>query len=45
MASEIITSIPQKYELALKSGDLLFFPSTVTKHTESDIDVRPKARA
>lgn len=42
MTSEIITSLPQKYEAALKSGDLLFFPSTVAKCTESDIDVRQR---
>ncbi len=43
MTSEIIASLPQKYEVALKSGDLLFFPSTIAKCTETDVDVRPEA--
>ncbi|KAF8623098.1 hypothetical protein AX15_006509 [Amanita polypyramis BW_CC] len=38
MASEIIAGLPQKYEAAVKSGDLLFFPSTIEKHTEYDVD-------
>ncbi|KAK2464214.1 hypothetical protein APHAL10511_003671 [Amanita phalloides] len=38
MASEIIASLPQKYEAALRSSDLLFFPSSVTNHTEYDVD-------
>jgi len=38
MTSEIIASLPQKYEVALKSGDLLFFPSTIAKCTEFDVD-------
>ena len=41
MASEIIANLPQKYEVALKSGDLLYFPSTVTKYTETGVNVRP----
>ncbi|TDL26199.1 hypothetical protein BD410DRAFT_813168 [Rickenella mellea] len=30
--------LPRSYETALSSGDLLFFPSTVHKHVESDIE-------
>jgi hypothetical protein len=41
MASEIIANLPQKYEVALESGDLLYFPSTATKYTETGVNVRP----
>ena len=37
---QIISNIPQSYEDALKAGDLFFFPSTVIKLVDSDIEVR-----
>ena len=41
--SDIILKVPERFDNALKSGDLLFFPSTVTKHIDSDIEVTPDA--
>jgi hypothetical protein len=38
--NDIIAKVPGQYEDALKSGDLLHFPSTIVKHIELDIDVR-----
>lgn len=38
--SDIIKKLPEAYESALKSGDLFYFPSTIEKHNELDIDVR-----
>lgn len=35
---QIISNIPQSYEAALKAGDLFFFPSTVIKLVDSDIE-------
>lgn len=37
---EIITKLGSQFEKARESGDLLFFPSTVHKHTDAGIDVR-----
>ncbi|CAA7261732.1 unnamed protein product [Cyclocybe aegerita] len=34
----IVTKIPERFDGALKSGDLLFFPSTVAKHVDSDVE-------
>jgi len=36
--SDIILKVPERFDNALKSGDLLFFPSTITKHVDSDIE-------
>ncbi|KAJ2918606.1 hypothetical protein MD484_g1815, partial [Candolleomyces efflorescens] len=36
--SDIIKKVPGAYESALKSGDLFYFPSTIEKHNELDID-------
>ncbi|KAF8635245.1 hypothetical protein AX17_004018 [Amanita inopinata Kibby_2008] len=38
MASEIIASLPKKYQVALQSGDLHFYPSTIATHTELDTE-------
>jgi hypothetical protein len=37
---DIISHIPHVFDKALSEGDLLFFPSTVYKHEESNIEVR-----
>ena len=37
---EIITKLDSQFEKARRSGDLLFFPSTVHKYTDAGIDVR-----
>ncbi len=37
--SDIINKIPERFDNAVKTGDLLFFPSTTTKHIESNIEV------
>lgn len=36
---EIISKLPEAFDKALEQGDLLFFPSTVHKHTESNVEV------
>lgn len=36
---DIINKLPESFEKALKSGDLLYFPSTKLTHKELDIDV------
>lgn len=38
LPSDILKKIPETYENALKSGDLLYFPSTIDKHNELGID-------
>ena len=38
--SDIVNKIPERFDRALKAGDLLFFPSTTTKHIESNIEVK-----
>lgn len=38
MASEIVANLPHKFDAALQSGDLLFFPSTVSKHPEFGVE-------
>lgn len=38
--SEIISRLPGSFANAVKSGDLLYFPSTVSKHIDSEIEVR-----
>ena len=38
--SDIVNKIPERFDSALKAGDLLFFPSTTTKHIESNIEVK-----
>jgi ATP adenylyltransferase len=40
---DIISKVPERFDNALKSGDLLFFPSTTTKHVDSDVEVTPDA--
>lgn len=37
--TDIIAKVPSCYEKGLSSGDLLFFKSSVHKHTELDIEV------
>ena len=37
---EIVAKLDSQFEKARESGDLLFFPSTVHKHTDVGIDVR-----
>lgn len=37
---EIVAKLDSQFEKARGSGDLLFFPSTVHKHTDAGIDVR-----
>ncbi|KAF8904429.1 ATP adenylyltransferase-domain-containing protein [Gymnopilus junonius] len=34
---DIISAVPSRFENALKTGDLFFFPSTIEKHTEQEI--------
>jgi hypothetical protein len=41
--SDIILKVSERFNDALKSGDLLFFPSTTTKHVDSDIEVTSQA--
>lgn len=36
---EVIARIPESFDKAQAAGDLLFFPSTIYKHTECDVDV------
>ncbi|PCH43417.1 ATP adenylyltransferase [Wolfiporia cocos MD-104 SS10] len=36
--AEIIVKLPEAFEKARESGDLLFFPSTVHKHRDSDVE-------
>ena len=36
---EIVAKLDSKFEKARESGDLLFFPSTVHKHTDVGVDV------
>lgn len=38
--TELIAALPAAFERGTESGDLLFFESTVSTHTESGIDVR-----
>ncbi|KAH9951540.1 HIT-like domain-containing protein [Amylocystis lapponica] len=38
MASELISKLPESYDKALSSGDLLFFPSTVNKHIDHGVE-------
>ncbi|KAI0732070.1 ATP adenylyltransferase-domain-containing protein [Fomitopsis betulina] len=35
---EVIARIPESFDKAQAAGDLLFFPSTIYKHTECDVD-------
>lgn len=37
--AELVRQIPTSYEKAVTSGDLLFFPSTVHKHVDVDVEV------
>ena len=37
---EIVAKLGPQFERARESGDLLFFPSTVHKHTDVGVDVR-----
>ncbi|CDO72749.1 hypothetical protein BN946_scf184994.g1 [Trametes cinnabarina] len=39
---EIIAKLPEAFEKARVSGDLLFFPSTIHVHREHDVDNKPK---
>lgn len=36
--AELVRQIPTSYEKAVTSGDLLFFPSTVHKHVDVDVE-------
>jgi len=36
---EIVAKLDSQFEKARESGDLLFFPSTVHKHTDVGVDV------
>ena len=36
---DIVSSIPSRFGNALKTGDLFFFPSTIEKHIEQEIQV------
>jgi|ERR1700722_13107255 len=38
--SVIISKLPSSFDKALSSGDLIFFPSTVHKHSENGVEVR-----
>ena len=42
--AEIIAKIPESFDKAQAAGDLLFFPSTIYKHNECDVDVSPRSR-
>ena len=42
--TEIIEKIPESFDKAQAAGDLLFFPSTVHKHSECDVDVSRRLR-
>ena len=37
---EIVARLDSQFERARESGDLLFFPSTIHKHTDVGVDVR-----
>ncbi|TFY60554.1 hypothetical protein EVJ58_g5081 [Rhodofomes roseus] len=39
--AEVIAKIPESFDKAQAASDLLFFPSTVQKHTEFDVDQKP----
>jgi hypothetical protein len=39
LAADIVSRIPDAFDKALSDGDLLFFPSTVYKHEESNVEV------
>ncbi len=41
--AELVRQIPTSYEKAVTSGDLLFFPSTVHKHVDVDVEVSDSA--
>ncbi|KIM45312.1 hypothetical protein M413DRAFT_337714 [Hebeloma cylindrosporum] len=36
--TDIILKVSERFNHALESGDLLFFPSTITKHVDSDVE-------
>ncbi|KAJ3514124.1 hypothetical protein NLJ89_g2560 [Agrocybe chaxingu] len=36
--ADIVSKIPERFNGALRSGDLLFFPSSVAKHIDSDVE-------
>ena len=38
---EIIARLPEAFDKAQEAGDLYFFPSTVHKHVENDVEVSP----
>ena len=37
---EILAKLPEAFDKARASGDLLFFPSSVHTHKEHDVEVR-----
>jgi hypothetical protein len=39
--SELISALPSAFEQGLANGDLLFFESTTSKHSENGIQVSP----
>jgi hypothetical protein len=41
LAHEVITKVPSSYKSGVESGDLLFFPTTISTHTEAGIEVCP----
>lgn len=42
--ADIIAKIPESFDKAQVAGDLLFFPSTIYKHNECDVDVSNRSR-
>jgi hypothetical protein len=36
---EIIDQVPVRFDKALREGDVFYFPSTIHKHMEKDIEV------
>ena len=43
--AEIVAKLPEAFERARASGDLLFFPSTVHTHSEAGVDVSAPFRS
>ena len=37
--SAIIKKLPEAFQKGVASGDLLFFPSKIVKHTENEVEV------
>lgn len=43
--TDVISKLPSCFEDAVNTGDLLFFPSTISTHTDSDVEVSNHARS